>query len=121
VNTEKSIAEVHRVLKPGGEAVIMLYNRNSWFNFVAWLSGTNVEHKDKDAPIIRKYTASECRKLFHRFAEVDIHLDRFPKKTVKFGNAFAKLNNYLLVPFFSILPDAIRRPLGWHIMIRARK
>ena len=121
VDTEKSIAEVHRVLKPGGEAVIMLYNRFSWFNFVAWLSGTNVEHRDKDAPIIRKYTASECRKLFHRFDSVDIHVDRFPKKTVKFDNAFAKLNNYLLVPFFSILPDAIRRPLGWHIMIRAQK
>jgi len=121
VDTERAIAEVHRVLKPGGEALIMLYNRISWFNFVAWISGTNVEHKDEDAPIIRKYSASECRKLFHRFENVEIHVDRFPKRTVKFDNAFAKLNNYLLVPFFAILPDAIRRPLGWHIMIRAQK
>jgi ubiquinone/menaquinone biosynthesis C-methylase UbiE len=121
VDTEKSIAEVHRVLKPGGEAVIMLYNRISWFHFVAWLSGTNVEHKDKDAPIIRMYSTSECRKLFSKFQNVRIHVDRFPKRTVKFGNFFAKLNNYALVPFFEILPDAIRRPFGWHIMIRANK
>ncbi|MGH9335354.1 MAG: hypothetical protein ACRD21_16580, partial [Vicinamibacteria bacterium] len=61
------------------------------------------------------------RELFHAFENVRIHLDRFPRKTVKFENLFAKLNNYLLVPFFEILPDAIRRPFGWHIMIRANK
>jgi 2-polyprenyl-3-methyl-5-hydroxy-6-metoxy-1,4-benzoquinol methylase len=121
VDTEKAIAEVRRVLKPGGEAIIMLYNRVSWFNFVAWLSGTNVEHKDKDAPIIRKYTTSECRSLFSRFGTVSIHVDRFPKRTLKHDNLFAKLNDYLLVPFFEVLPDAIRRPFGWHIMIRATK
>ena len=121
VDTEKSIAEVWRVLKPGGEAVIMLYNRNSWFALVAWLSGTNVEHAKKDAPIIRKYSTSECRELFKDFQNVRIRVDRFPKRTVKFDNLFAKLNNYLLVPFFEILPSAIRRPLGWHIMIRAIK
>lgn len=121
VDTEKAIAEVRRVLKPGGEAIIMLYNRISWFNLVSWLSGTNVEHKDEDAPIIRKYSTSECRALFREFHDVSLYVDRFPKRTVKFDNLFAKLNNYVLVPFFEILPDAIRRPLGWHIMIRAGK
>jgi len=121
VDTEKSISEVHRVLKPGGEAIIMLYNRNSWLAFAAWISGTNIEHKDKDAPIIRKYSTSECRELFRNFDDVSTFVDRFPKRTLKFDNLFGKLNNYLLVPFFEILPDAIRRPLGWHIMIRATK
>jgi len=121
VDTEKAIAEVHRVLKPGGEAIIMLYNRNSWLSFVAWVSGTNIEHAEKDAPIIRKYSTRECRELFRDYSNVRIHVDRFPKRTRKFDNLFGKLNNYLLVPFFEILPDAIRRPLGWHIMIRANK
>ena len=121
VDTVKAISEVHRVLKSGGEAIIMLYNRISWFNLVAVLSGTNVEHAKKDAPIIRKYTTGECRKLFSRFRDVRIHVDRFPKKTVKFDNFFAKLNNAILVPFFELLPDAVRRPFGWHIMIRATK
>lgn len=121
VDTERALAEVHRVLKPGGEAIIMLYNRRSWFAFVAWLSGTNVEHRQKDAPIIRMYTTAECRSLFRTFRDVSIHVDRFPKRTVKFDNLFAKLNNHLLVPFFELLPDAVRRPLGFHIMIRARK
>ena len=121
VDTEKSIDQVYRVLRTGGEAIIMLYNRHSWFNLAAVLSGTNIEHAKKDAPIIRRYSTGECRKMFHRFRDVQIHVDRFPKRTVKFDNFFAKLNNNLLVPFFELLPDRIRRPLGWHIMIRATK
>ena len=121
VNTEKAISEVNRVLKPGGEAIIMLYNRYSWFNLAAVLSGTNIEHKKKDAPIIRRYSTGECRELFSAFENVRIHVDRFPKRTVKFDNLFAKLNNYILVPFFELLPAPIKRPLGWHIMIRANK
>jgi ubiquinone/menaquinone biosynthesis C-methylase UbiE len=36
-DTERAIAEIHRVLKPGGTALIYVYNRNSWtfwFNFI---------------------------------------------------------------------------------------
>jgi SAM-dependent methyltransferase len=121
VDTEKSISEVQRVLKSGGEAIIMLYNKYSWFNFVAVVSGTPIEHAKKDAPIIRRYSTGECKKLFSQFRDVRIHCDRFPKRTVKFDNLFSKLNNYVLVPFFEILPESIKRPLGWHIMIRATK
>ncbi|MFQ5790154.1 MAG: class I SAM-dependent methyltransferase, partial [Acidobacteriota bacterium] len=121
VNTEKAVSEVHRVLCPGGEAVVMLYNKYSWFNLVAVLSGTPIEHPDRDAPIVRRYSTRQCRKLFSNFRDVHVHVDRFPKRTVKFDNLFAKLNNHLLVPFFEVLPDPIKRPFGWHIMIRATK
>lgn len=121
VDTGKAVSEVHRVIRFGGEAIVMLYNRCSWFNLVAVLSGTPIEHPKKDAPIIRRYSIGECRKLFQQFRDVQIHVDRFPKRTVKFDNLFSKLNNYLLVPFFEILPESIKRPFGWHIMIRATK
>jgi 2-polyprenyl-3-methyl-5-hydroxy-6-metoxy-1,4-benzoquinol methylase len=121
VDTQRAIGEVHRVLRAGGEAIVMLYNRYSWFNLVAILSGTPIEHARKDAPIVRRYSTGECRRLFRAFGEVRIHVDRFPKRTLKYHNLFAKLNNYLLVPFFEVLPDALKRPFGWHIMIRAVK
>jgi 2-polyprenyl-3-methyl-5-hydroxy-6-metoxy-1,4-benzoquinol methylase len=120
-DTVKAIGEVHRVLRPGGEAIIMLYNRRSWFNLAHILSGTPVEHAERDAPIVRMYTTGECRRLFRAFRDVRLHLDRFPKETVKFASLFAKLNNNLLVPFFELLPGPIKRPFGWHIMIRAVK
>ncbi len=121
VDTERAIEEVRRVLREGGEAIVMLYNRYSWFNLAAMLSGTPIEHAQKDAPIIRRYSSGECRQLFRRFREVAVHVDRFPKRTVKHQNLFAGLNNYLLVPFFEVLPQALKRPFGWHIMIRAIK
>lgn len=120
-DTRKAVSEVHRVLRAGGEAVIMLYKRYSWFNLVATLSRTPIEHPKKDAPIIRRYTTGECRRLFHRFREVQIHVDRFPKRTLKHQNFLAELNNHVLVPFFEMLPDFIKRRFGWHIMIRATK
>ena len=35
---ERSVAEVHRVLRPGGRAYVMLYHRNSLVNLMHWLS-----------------------------------------------------------------------------------
>lgn len=121
VDTRQSVQEVHRVLRTGGVAIIMLYNKYSWLNLVAALSGTPIENAEKDAPIVRRYSTRECRKLFGRFRNVEIHVDRFPKRTVKFDNIFAKLNNWILVPFFEWLPRPVKQPFGWHIMIRATK
>jgi SAM-dependent methyltransferase len=121
VDTEKAISEAHRVLKPGGEAVVMLYNRNSWFALAAKLSGTPIEHPEKDAPIIRLFSTRECRELFQGFTDVDLHVNRFPKRTLKFHSLAAKLNNHVLVPFFGLVPRRVKTPFGWHIMIRARK
>lgn len=68
---EKSIAEIHRVLKPGGRAYIMLYATWSVL-FIqqrlvrsmgegAWETGT------RKNPHTTTYTLKECRRLFSRF------------------------------------------------------
>lgn len=121
-NTERAIGEVRRVLKPNSEAIIMLYNRYSWFNALAVLSGTKIEHRDEDAPIIRRYSTRQCKRMFRHFGgPIEIHTDRFPRKTLKYENLFGKLNNFVLVPLFNAIPNRLKRPFGWHIMIRARK
>jgi SAM-dependent methyltransferase len=121
-DTEKAIGEVHRVLRPRGEAVIMLYNRHSWFYALHRVSKTNVEHRDGDPPIIRCYTTAECRRLFERFSgPIEIHVDRLPKVTRKFTGAAARLFNHLLVPMYRLIPRRVSRRFGWHIMIRAFK
>jgi ubiquinone/menaquinone biosynthesis C-methylase UbiE len=122
VHPQSAIDELLRVLKPFGEAIVMLYNRWSWFNLVAILSRTKIEHKDEDAPIIRRYSVRQCRRMFHHFGgQVEIYVDRFPERTLKHENVLGRLNNNILVPLFDAIPDRLKRPFGWHIMIRVRK
>ena len=121
VDTQSAIDEVWRVLKPGGEAIIMLYHRHSWFWWLSKVSRTPVEHADADAPIVRAYSIPDVRQLFHRFARVDVRSERFPVKTRKFTSWKGWAFNTLFVPAFNILPRSVTDRLGWHLMIRAWK
>jgi ubiquinone/menaquinone biosynthesis C-methylase UbiE len=82
-NTERAIAEVHRVLKDGGEARIMLYSRRSWVALGAWLryglarrkpwrNFTAVLAAHVESPGTKAYTSSELEKLFSGFSTVDV-------------------------------------------------
>jgi ubiquinone/menaquinone biosynthesis C-methylase UbiE len=118
---EKAIAEVLRVLKPGGEAVILLYKKHSWMHLLTNIKGVHVEHEEKEAPVIFYYSCQEVRQLFSKFVNVRLLVERFPCKTPKYSGLKAILFNQILVPLFQILPRAIISPLGAHILIWAYK
>jgi len=97
-DTDQCIAEVHRVLKPGGLAVIMLYSRHSatyWLNIVPraivtgemfrwpepqWI-GRLTEGRPKFGdtvnPVTRVYSAREMRAAFGRFHIVSLRKNSF--------------------------------------------
>jgi len=97
-DTERSIAEVYRVLKPGGQAVIMLYCKDSWhywinmflcvgilcgkaFSGPNWL-GRATEWGGKNEqtvenPITRCYSKGEMRTLFGRFEKISLRKGEF--------------------------------------------
>ncbi len=97
-DTEKAIAEVRRVLKPGGRAVIMLYCKSSWHYWINmflcvgvlkgrafrdpnWL-GKATEWAGRNAqtvenPITRCYTASDVRRLFRDFGGLTLRKGDF--------------------------------------------
>src|SRR6187455_3437360 len=52
-NAPQLIRECHRVLKPGGLAIFMVYNRVSWLNAMSTLMKVALEHED--APVLKKY------------------------------------------------------------------
>lgn len=97
-DTERAIAEAHRVLKPGGRAVIMLYCKSSWHYWInMWLCvgvlqgkawgdpdwlGKATEWGGKDRqtvrnPITRCYTASGIRRLFAAFERITLRKGEF--------------------------------------------
>lgn len=118
-NDEKMIDEIFRVLKPGGEAIIMVYNKYSWLNFMSKLFKTELEHED--APVLNKYSIWHMKKMLHMFSNVKIIPERFPVKTRLHQGLKAMVFNGVFVPLFNIIPRPIVRPFGWHIMIFAYK
>lgn len=116
---ERMLGEIHRVLKPGGEAILMVYNRFSWLNALSKLFGVKLEHED--APVLRKYSIRAFRNLLRGFSQVTVVPERFPVKTRLHRGAKAVIYNLVFVSSFRLLPRALVRPLGWHLMARAIK
>jgi ubiquinone/menaquinone biosynthesis C-methylase UbiE len=118
-DAEKMVAEIYRVLKPGGEAILMVYNRYSWLNFMNRLTKVSLEHED--APVLKKYSIGELKRLLKLFRSYRIIPERFPVKTRLHSGWKARLFNDVFVGAFNLMPKAVVRPIGWHLMAFARK
>jgi len=111
----KSIMEIHRVLKPGGVAYIMLYATWSitflqekifnWAGEQAW------ETEGRKNPCTTTYSVAECKKLFSEFESVSIN-----KRNASLRN-FAKIGKFLP----TIFDEYIDEPLGANLNIVAKK
>jgi SAM-dependent methyltransferase len=115
----KMIGELHRVLRPDGEAILMVYNKYSWLSAMSKVSRVDLEHED--APVLRTYSIKEFETMLKPFSEVRIMPERFPVKTRLHRGLKATLYNDLFVTGFNFLPRTVVRPLGWHIMAFAQK
>ena len=82
-NTQKAIQEVHRVLRSGGVAKIMIYHKWSFVGFMLWAryallglrpftSLRDIYARHLESPGTKAYSVEEARRLFHHFRSVDI-------------------------------------------------
>ncbi|HTP81012.1 MAG TPA: class I SAM-dependent methyltransferase [Bacteroidota bacterium] len=126
-NTQRAVREVYRVLKPGGEAVVMLYHKNSFHvrvgtplfsMFRAWngrfrRATASVDdwvriYDGGDNPLGKAYTKSEAARLFAAFRNVTFELrDPIRRRFPEFLNSF---NQHVLAPFS-----------GFYLFIRGEK
>ncbi len=109
---QKSIDEVHRVLRPGGTAYVMLYHRDSLVNLVHRVLRLPYESpvdRTDHCPVVYTFSRRGVRRLFRDFSAVTVRAE-YPF-TYGFG------------PLTTKVPMGIRRPLGraigWHLMITA--
>jgi ubiquinone/menaquinone biosynthesis C-methylase UbiE len=118
-NPKKMVYEIYRVLKPGGKAIIMVYNKHSWLNALSKLMKVRLEHED--APVLEKYSIAEFRKLLNPFTQIQIIPERFPVRTRLHHGMKGRLFNDIFVGIYNTLPRTLTRPTGWHLMAFALK
>jgi SAM-dependent methyltransferase len=113
------VTECHRVLRPGGLALFQVYNRRSWLQVLSKVMRVPLEHED--APMLRRYTIGEFRALLSPFASAEIIPERFPVKSRLHKGWKGTLYNVAFVGAFNVLPRALVRRSGWHLLARCRK
>lgn len=127
-NARSVVREIHRVLKPGGRAIVMVYAENSlhyWRNLVwaiglrqgqlaDWSMGEimsrSVERSDNAGarPLVKVYTRRRLRELFDGFAGIEI----VQRQMV--GAEKPRFLQWVPLPLLGQL-------MGWNLVIKARK
>ena len=108
------VDECRRVLKPGGEAIVQVYNRISWLNALSKLMKVGLEHDG--APVLLKFSIGELESLVSGFSSVRIVPERFPVVSRLHGGWKGTLYNTFFVGTFNAMPRALVRRFGWHLL-----
>lgn len=112
------VAECRRVLAPGGTAFFQVYNRISWLNALSAVMKVGLEHED--APVLRKYSPGQFRRLLGAFSSVTIVPERFPVVSRLHHGWKGQLYNRLFVGTFNAIPRPLVRRFGWHLLAFCR-
>lgn len=130
-DTAGAIREVHRVLRPGGTAKVMLYHRHSlnyWVEIILrrgllggeFLRGRSaeeimsrvIEFSDHGArPLVKVYSRKQARELFSEFREVVVEVEQLTREELRF-----------VAPVVS--EKGLRKlgtKVGWNVVVTARK
>lgn len=110
-DTARAVREAARVLREGGEARVMLYNRRSLFAGGVWLLRGALQRRSLvdalatvESPGTKGYTRAELEALFAPFAQVEI-------ETI--ATAY---DRKVAGPLAQLVPR-----VGWNHLIRARR
>lgn len=130
-DTAGAVRELHRVLRPGGHARVMLYHRRSlgyWTqvillhgilkgeflrgNSTADIMSKYVEvNEGGGRPLVKVYSREEARQMFSMFGEVKISVEQLTRDELYFLSPFVSERGF----------RKLRTALGWNVIISAQK
>lgn len=118
-NPHRLVAEMQRVMRDDGTAILMTINRHSWL--FAMHRFMKVEIDYLDAPVFHAFTVPEFRALLSPFSEVQLVVERFPVRTEVHKGLKARLFNGLFVDPFNAMPKRWTGNLGHHLLAFLKK
>lgn len=125
-DTQRVVDEMHRVLRPGGKVIAMVYAEESlqyWLSLVAnqglrkkqlrlysmgEIMSRQVELSNCDArPLVKIYTRDRLREIFGRFEHIEILQRQITEEPIP--------------ALLKRLPRWLKRRYGWNLIIKATK
>jgi ubiquinone/menaquinone biosynthesis C-methylase UbiE len=121
-DTARAVGEVHRVLKPGGRAIIShFYRKPSWMYLLHHLGRENIEHKSEDPPVNEFYRESEILAMFDGFEIVEAVQEHYRALPIHRFGLKAGLYKYGFKPIYNLLPVQAARRFAYKYSVTAVK
>lgn len=121
-DTQRAIDEVHRVLKPGGRAIIShFYRRPSWMWTVHRLGREPIEAHEEDPPVNEFYTDEQILTMFREFDVLEAVHEHHRALPVAKRGAKAALYRWGFAPLYNCLPESIALKYAYKISVTAVK
>ena len=116
---QRMISEIHRVLKKGHTACIVIYNSNSWLNILFDIF-RNKSYRES-APVFKQHSIREFEAQLSCFSQFSITTDRFPIKTERDNKIHTHLYNSVFVPAINLIPKKYLKNYGHHMIAKVIK
>lgn len=130
-DTAGAVREVHRVLRPGGTAKVMLYHRHSlnyWVEIILrrgllgaeFLRGRSaeeimsrvIEFSDHEArPLVKVYSRRQARALFEMFKDVKVEVEQLTRAELRVLSRLVSDSMF----------ERLRGSIGWNVIVTAIK
>ena len=117
-----AIAEIRRVLKPGGRAIISnFYRKPSWMLLLSRLGRVNIEFEDADPPVTDFMREREILDLFEGFEIESVSRDHYRALPIARRGWKAALYTWGFRPVYNLLPVAVAQRLAYKLSVTAVK
>ncbi len=121
-DTVQAIREVHRVLKPGGLAIIShFYRKPSWMYWLSRYGRENIEFKEQDPPSNEFYTQREILAMFNGFEIQEAVQEHYRALPVHRSGLKAALYTRVFMPLYNLLPEGMAKGFAYKYSVTAIK